>query len=444
MGNTIYLTDFTAVNEGISSDETVNIEQICKDLQGTLDSSKEISIINLNGENETSPTVFSNFNGEYCSQKYVGVLEFKGNKIMIGSRFDSDRKQYFLQYVFSNAFDIHGKIFDEMQTFGKSEDSWDLLLIIVFIKELKDAMKKGLYRIYQTYQYNNSKVKGQIDIPRHIKLNIIPNGKVAYNSREYSTDNFYNYLFLKAYEIIDQKYPSILRKLVSNDENVKNGITTLKSNLSSHNYKNQDILKHTNKKIVHPVYKKYEELRKTSTLILRKMGMNTMNNDNSKVTGFVIDMTKLWEKFLEKTMFNRIEPYNLRIAQDSYTILNGKRIIQPDFYWKNKNLVIDAKYKRTWGMTLNNDWSQVREDVFQVLSYMLSLECDLGGVVFPTEINKEFSYDEKLSVYPNGDLSKFFFRLPYFIKKYDNYKDFARSMEDQQDVIINKIKQYLE
>lgn len=418
MLNIINIKDFTAVNKGTSVDGSVNIEEVCRELQTSIDTSKEISIININGDNETSPTIFSNFNNEYSAQKYVGVLEYKGNKIVIGSRFDSDNNQFFLQYVFSNAFDMQGKIFDEMNTFGKSEDSWDLLLVIIYARELKEAMKKGLFRVYRNYQYNDSKVKGQIDIARHIKLNMIDNGKVAYNSREYSIDNYYNYLFLKAYDVIDKKYPNILKRLIADDENVKSGISSLRSKLVN-DLKSQEILKNTNKRIVHPVYKKYEELRKTSTLILRKMGINTMNSDNTKVTGFVIDMTKLWEQFIEKTMFRKIEPNNYSIAQKTFPILNGKRTLQPDFYWRKKNLVIDAKYKSSWGLTLNNDWGYVREDVFQVLTYMLSLKCRFGGVVFPTELNISFTYDEKLSVFPDGNMNNVFFRLPYFIKKAD-------------------------
>ncbi len=441
MSSVIRLKDFTPVNKGFSNDPNDNILQICKELQDEIDTKEELTIININGDKEKKPCIFSSYNDEYSVQKYVGVLEYNGNKITIGSRFDSDDNQYFLQYVFSKAFDMNGKIFDDMNTFGKSEDSWDLLLIMVFIKQLKEAMKKGLYRTYRSYQYNDSKIKGQIDIARHLKINVHENGKVAYNSREYTIDNYNNYLFLKAFEIIEKKYPSILKKLISSDDNVKNGIGYLKSKLGNE-YNNQEILKNTTKKIVHPIYRKYESLRKTSILIIRKLGINSMNTDDSKVTGFVIDMTKLWEQFLEKTMFKKIDNNNY-ISQDKFNILNGKRELIPDFYWASMHLVIDAKYRSSWGMTLKGDWSGVRDDVFQVLAYMLSLDCNLGGVVFPVDSNITFPYDEKLSVFPDGNQNKVFFRLPYFIKKNDNYLDFSRNMEQQEEFIISKIKNYL-
>lgn len=440
--NVINIKDFTAVSKGTTVDEFVNIEEVCRELQSSIDKSNDISIVNINGDNEISPTIFSEFNNEYTAQKYVGILEYEGNKIVIGSRFDFDNSQFFLQYVFSKAFDMQGKIFEDMNLFGKSEKTWDILLVIIFARELKIAMKKGLFRMYRNYKNNDFKVRGQIDIARHIKLNMINSGKVAYNSREYSIDNYYNYLFLSAYDIIDKKYPNILKKLLLDDDNVKNGINTLKAKLTNI-YKSQDILKNTSKKIVHPLYRKYENLRKTSIVILRKMGINAMNNDSTRVTGFVIDMTKLWEQFLEKTMFKKIELNNYTISQESFLILNGKRTIQPDFYWKNKGLVIDAKYKRSWGLTLNNDWQYVREDVFQVLSYILSLKCRIGAVVFPTELNIPFSYDEKLSVFPDGSLNRYFFRLPYFIKKANSYEEFSKNMALQENIIISAINKYL-
>lgn len=65
---------------------------------------------------------------------------------------------------------------------------------------------------------------------------------------------------------------------------------------------------------------------------------------------------------------------------------------------------------------------------------MLSLECNLGGVVFPVQGDKsEFSI-ETYSVYPDSNKrDKLFFTLPYYIPEYsdnDTYQTFSAQMRE--------------
>ena len=50
-------------------------------------------------------------------------------------------------------------------------------------------MRKGIFRQYRRFEYNNANIKGNIDIARHIKLNTPFTGKVAYSTREFTQDN---------------------------------------------------------------------------------------------------------------------------------------------------------------------------------------------------------------------------------------------------------------
>ncbi|MCZ9999532.1 McrC family protein [Brachyspira hyodysenteriae] len=70
-------------------------------------------------------------------------------------------------------------------------------------------------------KHNDANVKGTIDINRYIKNNIPFNGKISYNTREYSYDNNINQLIRHTIEYINTKnryilsYDSEIKKLCS-------------------------------------------------------------------------------------------------------------------------------------------------------------------------------------------------------------------------------------
>ena len=65
------------------------------------------------------------------------------------------------------------------------------------------AYRKGIYKQYCTFEGNDSKVRGKIDIARHIRLNPLFNGKIAYSYREYTINNNTNRLIPVSYTHLD-------------------------------------------------------------------------------------------------------------------------------------------------------------------------------------------------------------------------------------------------
>jgi 5-methylcytosine-specific restriction endonuclease McrBC regulatory subunit McrC len=435
---TISLKDFSPVGENF---------ELCRNLQESIYRDSR-DIITINGEDteDDGLRIFDYYNGRYYTQKYVGaIIDENGKKFVIGSRFDRGEKQFFLQYVFAKAFDVNGKIFQKMMLDGKAESTFDILLIIMFIMQLKKALRKGIFRRYTRFEYNESRVRGQIDIARHINLNPLPNGKIACSTREYTANNYYNKLIIRALEIIRNKYPLPVKNLLAKEFEVKKSIEMLKvENVGYGSVRIDTLLKNTEKGIPNSVYRDYEPLRKTARIILRHMGINAFSEKRSRAAGVLIDMTKLWENFLEKTVFKDYSGDD--IAQNQFPVLNSHRVFKPDFYLKKKSLVIDAKYRSSWSETLgyNKSWnSGVRNDVFQIFAYMLSLKCEKGGVIFPvSEEWKSFKYGEKLSVFPQSEnnTDKYFFRIPYIVPQCDNYKEFVSEIEKNDEKISALMK----
>ena len=79
------------------------------------------------------------------------------------------------------------------------------LLLFLFPRYLKDALRKGLFKTYIRSQYNDNHVAGSMDIPRHISKNTPFVGNVAYSQREYSYDNALTELVRHTIEFIQRK-----------------------------------------------------------------------------------------------------------------------------------------------------------------------------------------------------------------------------------------------
>lgn len=486
-------------NEEDKDYKKTQITNICKEVEKQIKSNGNKNVETLfeknnknNNKNNEKISVFTTYNNEYRTSKYVGVIKAKidediitlstkikdtqnqhnniQNKVKnlkdvtltISSRFDNEDNQKFLNYVFLKAFDSSGKIFKDMNPMSSPEKTWDMLLMYVYIDQLEDAFTQGVFRKYDTFEYNDSKVKGRIDISRHIKLNPMNNGKIAYSTREYTVDNSINHLILLTYETLKRKYGYNFVTLVNSNKIIKDGIQNLKNSIPNYKSKDKiDTIHKSSKKINHSLYTNYEPLRKTSISILRRLGLNIYKNTSDEVCGVLIPIDKLWEKFLYNTIFSKIQYKDNRIEEQSELKIlrkvdtetstdesKEKRILKPDFYLKNK-FVFDAKYRDAWGKnTIYKDtWdSNVREDIFQVLAYMLSFNVNIGGTIFPLEIESKSEKEDvelevdcyKVSKYCNKHK---FYTIGYKIPTYiEDITEFNEYMDNQNE----GIKEFIE
>jgi len=111
----------------------------------------------------------------------------QGNlKFQIHSRFDSNEKQFFIHYLLSKVFALN--LVDLKNTAG-SDNIWAFLLHLIFTSYLNKALRQGLYKKYVRRYYNQTNVKGVIDMQAHIKQNVPFTGKIAFSTREFSFDN---------------------------------------------------------------------------------------------------------------------------------------------------------------------------------------------------------------------------------------------------------------
>ena len=116
----------------------------------------------------------------------MGAFGVDGIDVSIGSRFDSKKidsketdieetKPYFMRYLLLRVLGAHVL---NLPTHN-DVDPIDELCIFLFPLTLKNALAKGLFKAYRRWEYNDAKIKGAIDMARHLRINVPFRGCVA-------------------------------------------------------------------------------------------------------------------------------------------------------------------------------------------------------------------------------------------------------------------------
>lgn len=330
----------------------------------------------------------------------MGFFSVGKTAISIHSRFDDNfdenskaNRDFFLHYMISKVF--FPNIVDLPHDFG---NGYLNILLFVFPILLKNALSQGVYKEYLTKNYNDSNFRGTISISQHIKQNPLFNGRVAYKTREQVFDNKITELIRHTIEFIkESQFSSILFA----DFETQNAVSQIIENTPNYqkNERNKVVMQNL-KPSVHPFYSKYLPLQKLCLQILR-FDKNAFESEDDGLCGILFDGAWLWEEYLAtiltKCDFTHPENKNhlggMRMFEnedldDDFS--KNFRKIYPDFY--KENVVLDAKYKN-----LKN--GLIREDIYQVVSYMHILKAQIGGFIFPQKESDEekLSFNYKLS-----------------------------------------------
>lgn len=387
---------------------------------GNIDAIKEDDTLFELLENPDSKTPDGETGKEYIVQAHniMGVFTLRHGgaqlRIQITSRFDKSYKQPFLCWMLERVLRI--SLSDLVDT-QRDSSFWTILLELLFWKRLGEASSIGLYRQYQRFEYNDLRLRGRLDIDRHIRLNMPLWDKIAYSRREITYDNPVNHLFRHAIRFVMSHW----QDAVVNGQDNKNSLDmagAIEANTPSWmpgNIHELLMKKELLQGINHPYYaESYEELRILALCIILEHGVDlyTKNNpDDFRINGILFDGAWLWEEYLSTILTG--EGFWHAIPMDTLPIYalkkerHGRRPLFPDFRLPNgtsKQLataILDAKYKRgdsVAGLAVR------REDMHQCFCYMLLTGAIAGGMVYPPVLADEKCSDdvndeEELKIY---------------------------------------------
>jgi len=354
----------------------------------------------------------------------MGFIGCGSTKISISSRFAQDKDDYFLHYMLRKVFAVN--LFDLQ--FNSDEESIFDLLIYLFPTFLKRAMQQGMYREYQTREYNDANVKGRIDVSRHIRRNIHFAGSIAYTTREYAQDNHLTQLIRHTIEYISHHRYS--GNILHNDDDTSDAVKAICQATGLYNRnERQKVMNQNLRPISHPYYCEYRPLQQLCLQILRQEEMK-YGHDDDEIYGVLFDGAWLWEEYLNTFLadIGFEHPRNKEGIGHKSLFKDGSGWCYPDFL--SPQMVLDAKYK--W----YDDWSKVQtKDLYQVISYMHVLDLKKGGFVVPIDWNSMI-FPTKTLKGMGGEMSIYGMNVCSDADSFAKYVEYMRLCENSITNII--------
>ena len=362
---------------------------------------------------------------------------FHGTRVSIRSRFDCNcEKDFFLHYMLEKVFKIN--LFNMDYSLGRN-DGLDFVYLL-FPHFLTRAVRQGVFRQYQTFQRNDPAVKGPLEAGRHLRHNVPFGGKVAYRSREKTFDNPVTQLVRHAIELIKGKDLGLLSSDGDTMEAVSQIVAATNETYSPQ--KRQLVIARNSRPVSHPYFTGWLPLQQLCLMIL---GHHTTQfaATTSPVQGILFDGAWLWEEYvatvlcdpkLEAKQF--IHPTNkdrrggIRLfkdeVEDTPDLKKCYRRIYPDFY--RDGMIVDAKYKRL-------EQGLVRDDLYQIISYMHTMKVDRGGFLYPHSPKEAPRNGLEREVYQlagyGGTISSLGLPIPQDATTYDQFKGFMEAREEE-------------
>lgn len=365
--------------------------------------------------------ILQSFNDKYVSGNIMGFLGVGDERLVIESRFSKDENDFFFQYLLEKVLDFPNLI--NLEANANQEDKFFNLLLFLFPRYLRLAMRKGLFKTYIRNQYNDGNVRGSIDVARHIRENMPFVGNVAYSQREYSYENYLVELIRHTIEYVKGKACGRIL-LNSVKEEVKLVIQMTPSYKAGDRKK---IIDMNRKNVVrHAYYHEYRALQQLCILILRNE-QHQYGNGTRNVYGILFDGAWLWEEYVNTLIGGNFYHPKNKAGDGAQRLFSGNYgLIYPDFIGKDNSfrIIADAKYKPLFNIG-NRDYQQI-------LAYMFRFDAKKGYFLYPEagetadlefRLNQGTTYEK--NVVPREDVFviKHGLRIPMDAKDYDDFEE---------------------
>jgi len=426
--------------QGLNKEEFITeypkISQVL--LDRTLDNlSQEDSIFIFPNDLKNSPDldkdqkILETVNQKIKTGNVIGFLGCGQERLTISSRFSSKSDDYFLHYLLQKVLNIN---LTSLEVGLSREERLYQLLMYLFPKYLQAALRKGHYKEYQRFFHNDSHVNGVVDVGNHLKKNLPFTGNVAYTTREFAFDNPMMQLIRHTIEFMKNQKSigrGVLENLSTSRENVAEIVRVTPS------YKIADrakvIRRNQDKPLRHAYFREYRKLQELCLMILNREE-HGLGYQEQKIHGILFDVAWLWEEYVHTLLpKDFIHPRNKDKTDGISVFSNRERKVYPDFYDRERKIILDAKYKK---LELTEKGIN-RDDLFQLISYAYILQTEKAGLIFPSidqTVSSEIGKVEGYGVL----LKKWSIQIP---QKASSYSDFYEMLGVSEKIFQNNINQ---
>lgn len=372
--------------------------------------------------------ILQSINDCYRSGNVMGFIGCGNERLVIESRFCGGGNDYFLQYLLGKVLNFPNLV--DLQTDASQENRLFKLLVFLFPYYLKNAARKGLFKTYIRYQYNDGNLRGPIDVARHVKQNTPFVGNIAYGRREYSYDNDLVELVRHTIEFIKKKSygNNLLAKVKEEVKLVVNATPRYEL------YDRRKIVsKNKQNPLRHAYYREYRLLQQLCLLILQHE-KHQIGSGMRQIYGILFDGSWLWEEYINtliKDYFYHPMNRSGKGAQRLFSSGNNK-LIYPDFIGRKQSprIIADAKYKPIENIG--------NSDYLQVLAYMFRFDAKTGYYLYPEAsnvddaplwLNKGTTYDNNVVARDDICVIKHGLKIP---TNADSYEVFVAKMKEYE------------
>lgn len=296
-----------------------------------------------------------------------------------------------LLFLLRYAFDLK-PYENEIAAMHKKHADWFEILTFLYAKNLQEALKRGIFRNYITYEENLGVLKGKWLISQHLKINPFQKHRFYVQYDEFSPDNLLNQVL---------KHAAVQMRCQSMYASNRQQLAMLSD------WMDEVILPPAlNKAVLEQIIftrlnERFRPLFNMAKLFLENQAIETQAGATNAFA-YTFDMNKLFEKFIAKF----IQEHRGRIlggtGYEHCAILeqaigdrrwlakdeNKNNIFQikPDIIFKdgrngNVSLVIDTKYKILDGEDRKMGISQ--EDMYQAVVYAQVYKCPNIVLIYP-------------------------------------------------------------
>ena len=355
----------------------------------------------------------------------MGFVGVNDTFVSIHSRFaheeegvDSDEKykDYFLYYMLQKVLSINVM---RLEHLSSHKDKILDFLLFLFPGILKKALSQGLYREYVTRKYDDSHVRGAIDINRFIRNDIPFKGGVSYNARENSYDNSMTQLIRHTIEFI--KYHPFGRYILRNDPETQRCVSQITTSTPTYSSRNHQAVINANlRPKVHPYYLNYRTLQQLCLKILRHETLR-YGTEKDKVYGILFDGAWLWEEYIASVIKDHMRHLTLSKGGKYYLFTNRRQRIVPDYLSIHApNVVGDAKYIALDRFDDIKGERRATDIYYKTVMYMLRFNAKNGFLFFPTEHEMD-PIDYKIDGNTDRNLYKLGLKIASGCNNYDEF-----------------------
>jgi 5-methylcytosine-specific restriction enzyme subunit McrC len=386
----------------------VNIQDSFEGLEGFLDeiwNNREKNSFyseNDNGKIESQRFLqFIHKSNELKSNKYVGVIHYKGKKINLLPKifFDSEKEYsttelnqiqnhilWWLSYCRKIKFpNYHASL-------GNTKSDFFEVLIYLFSKYTRKLLNSSIYQQYEEVNSELPFIKGRLNTNEYINENL---SKGRWHKLNCTFDAF---IFDNEFNRIIKYVTTLLFNVTSSQDNKKNlrEILFILDEVTEE----RATAEQCSRISFNPMFSEFETVRDYCQLFLTNCISFDYKND-LKLFAFLLPMEYIFEDFIFGFIDRELENVVAK-AQRSDTYLDEGKLfnLKPDLWLKtdHKSLIADTKYKIVYSDEKDPKKGISQNDLYQMLAYAVRFEVDEIILFYPNTVKQRQNEETELTI----------------------------------------------